>query len=335
MRTPHLFAALLRSRKVRAASIAALGALLPATAFAHGADPGSPRPATLLDWELDPLFIIPAALVAWAYVAGVRRVNRLHLASPFPRRRVVFFALGMASLVIAIMSPLAAYDGALFSAHMWQHVLLTMVATPLLLLGSPITLALRAATPSFRRRALLPILHSRVLRAVSFPVIAWLFFTVSMWGSHFTPLFNAALENDWLHRLEHAWYLSAALLFWWPVVNADPGPWRMNHPMRMLYLFLQMPQNAFLALSIYNAGTVRYAHYASLARTWGPSALTDQELAGITMWVGGDLLFLFALGILAYGWVQHEEREALRQDRARARQKAAAAAARPRPAPEH
>jgi len=92
----------------------------------------------------------------------------------------------------------------------------------------------------------------------------------------------------------------------------------------LLYLGLQMPQNSFLALSIYGADKVLYSHYETLARNWGPSPLSDQELAGITMWVVGDMLFLAAAAFVAYGWVKHEEREAKRVDRQLARERAAA-----------
>jgi putative copper resistance protein D len=280
---------------------------------------------------MDPFFIIPAGVALWLYLAGVRKVNRAHPGSPYPVRRLAYFLFGMGVMTLAIISPLAAYDTELFAVHMWQHVLLTMVATPFILLGTPITLAMRVASPKTRKETLLPILHSRVLKVLTFPVIGWLLFAVTMWGSHFSPLFNAALENIWLHRLEHFWYLVAAFLFWWPIIGQDFSPWKMNHPARLLYLFIQMPQNAFLALAIDNAETVRYAHYATVDRQWGPSPLRDQELAGITMWVGGDLLFLVAMAIVAYGWVKKEELEGKRQDRqqarARAQRRAEAAAA--------
>jgi putative copper resistance protein D len=112
-------------------------------------------------------------------------------------------------------------------------------------------------------------------------------------------------------------------MFWWQVIGADPTPWRMPHPIRMLYVFLQMPQNSFLALSIYDTKRVLYSHYETTLRTWGPTPLEDQQLAGITMWVVGDLLFLAGVAFVVYGWVKHEEFEAKRQDRARAREKAA------------
>lgn len=309
------------------------GALAPSIALAHG--PLQPEPSfsrLFTGWEFDIFFLGPLALVVWGYWSGVRHVNRKHPLSPVPRRRVVFFGLGVLALILAISSPMAVYDTDLFAAHMWQHMLLTLVAPPLLLLGAPITLALRASSPRVRRQYLLPILHSFPVKALAFPVVAWIIFAATMWGSHFLPIFNAALENIWLHRLEHFWYVSAALLFWWPVVGADPSPWRMPHPIRMLYVFLQMPQNSFLALAIYSASTPLYPHYESLGRTWGPTPLFDQQLAGVTMWVFGDMLFLVALGFIAYGWVKAEERSTKREDAAIARQRAADAAAAATPA---
>lgn len=301
-------------------------ALAPGAALAHGAGEARPTFSRLLtSWEFDPLFIIPALIASWLYIAGVRRVRTLHPTSPWPHKRTVYFFLGMASMVLAVMSPLAAYDTTLFSVHMWQHMVITMVAAPLLLLGTPITLGLRAATPSLRREVLLPFLHSHFVRAVTFPVVAWLLFATTMWASHFSPLYNEALENEWIHRFEHFWYLAAALLFWWQVIGLDPTAWRMSHPVRLVYLGLQMPQNTFLAVAIYSASDVLYKHYETVQRTWGPSPLKDQELAGITMWVMGDMLFLLAAAIVAYGWIKHEEREAKRVDRQLARERAAAA----------
>lgn len=317
----------MRALRVWFLAAALAGALVPSVALAHGPLRSEPTVSTIFTaWEFDIFFLAPLALVVWAYWSGVRHVNRRHPRSPVPRRNVVCFGLGVGALVLAICSPIAAYDTTLFSAHMWQHMLLTMVAPPLLLLGAPITLTLRVASPRVRRQYLLPILHSFPVKVLAFPVVAWMVFAATMWGSHFLPIFNDALENIWLHRLEHLWYISAALLFWWPVVGADPAPWRMPHPIRLLYVFLQMPQNSFLALAIYSASEPLYSHYVTLGRTWGPSPLLDQQLAGVTMWVFGDMLFLVALGFLAYAWVKADERATKRQDAALARQRAAEAA---------
>ena len=317
----------MRSGRARAIGCALGGAALglwPVLASAHGpAAPEPTWPGVLAHWQFDLLFIIPAAVAGWVYVAAVRTVNRAHPRSPFPARKTACFLGGLAVLAVAVMSPIGRYDTDLFAAHMVQHVLIIMVAAPLLLLGSPVTLALRRASPRGRKEVLLPILHSHVVRAVSWPIFTWGLLAAVMWLSHFSSLFDGALEDEWLHRLEHLLYLTAALLFWWPALNADPAPWRLNHPVRLLYLFMQMPQNSFLAVSIANATNVIFPHYASLARTWGPSPLTDQEYAGYIMWVGGDLAFLVVLACVAYGWVQHEEKAGVRADRARAREKAA------------
>ena len=223
---------------------------------------------------------------------------------------------------VALLSGIEAYDTALFSVHMTQHLLLTLVAAPLIALGAPITTLLRAATPNVRRTILLPILHSRVLRVLAFPVVTWIVFAAVMWGSHFSPLFDASLEDPLVHDLEHALFLGAGLLFWWPVVGLDPSPWRLAYPVRLMYVFLQMPQNTFLAVTILGSGIPLYAHYASLGRTWGPSPLEDQQIAGGLMWLGGDILFLAAMAAILAGWMRHEQRGAAAGDRRDDRERA-------------
>ena len=136
-----------------------------------------------------------------------------------------------------------------------------------------------------------------------------------MWATHFSPLFNAALEDPLVHDFEHALFLTTALLFWWPAVGMDPAPWRMGHPVRIVHVFLQMTQNTFLAVVILNVPTVLYAHYATLVRPWGPSAIDDQRLAAGIMWLAGDLIFLTAIMVLVAGWMRAEGRSTARADR--------------------
>ena len=136
-----------------------------------------------------------------------------------------------------------------------------------------------------------------------------------MWWTHFSPLFDLALENPAVHDLEHVLYLTVGLLFWWPAVGLDPSPWRMSHPVRAMYVFLQMPQNTFLAVTIMNSSIVLYAHYATNARSWGPSALEDQQTAGGLMWITGDMLFLTAIGLIIAGWMIHEQKQEAIVDR--------------------
>jgi cytochrome c oxidase assembly factor CtaG len=299
-----------------AGGLLAVAALIPGAVLGHGVAPAPPSdPAGLLGlWSFDPTVQVPLAATVVAWVAAVRRVNREHPSNPVPRRRSVGFLLGIGAIELALQSPIERYDTTLFSVHMVQHLLLTMVAAPLIAYGAPITLLLRVAPGDVRRRWIIPVLHSRVMRALTHPVVAWLLFAGVMWGTHFSPVFNESLENPLLHQLEHLLYLGSALLFWWPVIGADPSPWRLPYPMRALYTFLQMPQNTFLALAIYSTTTVRYAHYATLQRNWGPDPLADQQLAGGLMWVGGDLIFLVAILFVVRGWMRQEDRDAVRVD---------------------
>jgi cytochrome c oxidase assembly factor CtaG len=302
--------------------------VLPAVALAHGVAPAAPTwPGVLADWSFDPTVALPLALAAALYVSAVRSVDRAHRSTPVPRRRVVAFLGGLAAIEIALQSPIERFDTTLFADHMVQHILLMFVAAPLLALGAPITLLLRAVRPEVRTGLVLPILHSRVVRVVSFPVVSWILFTAVMWGTHFSPWFDAALEDPLIHQLEHVTFLAAALLFWWPVVGLDPSPWRMAYPVRVLYTFLQMPQNTFLSLAIFSATEPLYEHYATLERTWGPTPLADQQAAGAIMWVLGDLTFVSALVLLVVAWMRAEERMTAANDARVEREEAALRAA--------
>lgn len=287
-----------------------------APALAH-ADSIPPEPAigdVLFGWSFDPTIQVPVLVVAVLWIAAVRRVNAAHPATPVPVRRSVAFFAAMGVLEVALQSGIERYDDVLFLDHMIQHVLLIMVVAPLVVMSGPITLALRAARPEIRRRYLLPMLHSRIIRVVGHPVVAWILFAAVLWGTHFSPFFNAALDDQNIHDLEHAAFLGSAMLFWWPAAGIDPSPWRLPHPARALYVFLQMPQNTFLSLSIFSATAPLYPHYVSIGRTWGPTPLADQQAAGAFMWVTGDLMFLVAILAVVYGWMRHEEREAVRID---------------------
>lgn len=281
----------------------------PDAVLGHGV---APAPANgmdlLLAWTLEAHVLLPLLGAALLYRWAVGVVNREHPDNPVPRYRVVAWYLGLFVLLIALASPIATYDTSLFSAHMVQHLLMVMLAAPLLAIGAPITLLLRVASPEARQRYVLPVLHSRVVKLLAFPVIAWILFAAVMWASHFSSLFDAALDNEFIHLAEHALYLGTALLFWWPVVGADPSPWRLPHPARVAYLFLGMPQSSFLGLAIFSAPEPLYAHYATLARTWGPTPLSDQQMAGGIMWAGGDAAFLIAMIVALWVWLRAEER---------------------------
>ena len=282
-----------------------------APAAAHGVAPTDPPSIANLvpGWSFEPALLLPLLGAAIGWLMLVRRVDRAHPDRPVPRRRTAAFLAGVFSIAVALQSGIERYDTSLFSIHMVQHQLLTLVAPPLLVLAGPITLLLRASDARTRKRWILPVLHSRAARVIGHPVVGTLLFAGVMWGTHFSPLFNQALEDPLAHDLEHMAYLVAGLLFWFPAVGVDPGPYRLSHPVRILYTFLQMPQNTFLAVAITFAPAPLYSHYVTLARSWGPDPLADQQIAGGIMWVGGDLAFLAAILALVVGWSRREERD--------------------------
>jgi putative copper resistance protein D len=297
-----------------AVTAAATGLLSPGVTLGHGDAPLAPSlPGVLASWNLDPLTVALLLAGGVAYAWTVRSVDRAHPASPVPRRRHAWFAVALASLALALLSPIERYAESLFSVHMLQHMLLEFIAAPALLLAAPVTLALRAASTAVRR-GLLGILNSRVVHVVSFPLIGWVVFAAVNWFWHFSPLYDRALDSPPLHYLEHAAFLLAAVAFWAPVVALDPIRWRLSHPVRLLYLFVAMPQNSFLGLAIFTTGRVLFPHYVSVQRAWGPSPLDDQHLAGALMWVGGDVAFLIAMAAVVAGWMRHEERRTARMD---------------------
>jgi putative copper resistance protein D len=316
---------------LRGLGLGALMAISTRTALAHGIAAPEPTPLTALTTgSPDPLPLIGALLAAGAYLLAVRRVNGAHPRVPVSGWRVAAWLAGIVAIVVALVSAVDVYAEDLLTVHMVQHLLLAMVAPPLLALGAPATLLLRIASPRVRHRFVLPVLHSRVVRLVASPLVAWPLFAVVMWLTHFSPLYNAALEDRNVHVVEHALYLAVGLLFWWPVVAADPIPGRMGYGARLAYVGLQMPVNAAVGLAIYFAPTVLYPHYATIVRSWGPSALIDQQIGGVIMWGVGDLLLLAMVPALVAAWMRADARRSVRSDArlsaARAAEVAAAAA---------
>jgi cytochrome c oxidase assembly factor CtaG len=260
-------------------------------------------------WTFDPTVVAALLATALLYLRGLRHVRR-------PDRkltnRAACFLGGLAVLWVALQSPVDLYADARLSVHMVQHLLLTMVAAPLLVLGAPVTLALRASTPATRRRVLLPLLRSRPVRLLTAPVTAWALFALVLWGSHFSPLYEAALRSNAVHALEHLAYVVSAVLFWAPVAGVDPSPSRLSHPARLLYLFLTMPQASFLGLAMWGTDRVLYPSYQAAL---GPAAaLADQRLAGTLMGSAGMLVMVPALSLVLLDWFRREEREAVRID---------------------
>jgi putative copper resistance protein D len=272
-------------------------------------DPG----VALSAWTLEPIPTVGIVVAALLYLEGIRSVRR-RPGPAFPPGRIACFLGGLAVLFLALASPIDGYSGVLLSDHMLQHLLIAMVAAPLLVLGTPILLALRAASPETRQRFLLPILHSRFVRVLASPIVGWGTFALVMWGSHVSGLYEAALRSTGVHALEHFAYLASALLFWRPIVGLEPGPGRLSHPGRILYMFLAMPVTSLLGLAISASNHLLYPTYLAGANLLGISALSDQHLAGTLMWTVGMFLMAPAIGLVLLDWMRRDEQQALRAE---------------------
>jgi putative copper resistance protein D len=264
----------------------------------------------LLRWHADPLVVAGIGALAAAFGYGVRAARRR--GSVVAPARIRYFAAALALMALALLSPIATLSEERFSAHMIEHLMLLFGTAPLLALSAPVTLALQAARSDVRRSVLLRALHSPPARLLSHPVFAWVLFASVMYASHFSGLYDAALESPWLHGVEHLLYLTAASLFWWPVIRRDPVPGSFPWPARVLYLILAMPYQSLLGLAIYSSSSPLYPAYLRFGSR--AHVVADQQLAGAIMWVAGDMLMLIAIGLTATGWVRHEGRETVRTD---------------------
>lgn len=288
--------------------------LAPTAVLAHGADAAPTLAGALTTVVLDPLPWIGSIIAIGGYLWLVARIRSERPRVSVPTWRIGAWIAGVLTILVALVSGLDEFADSLLSVHMVQHLVLAMVAPPLLALGTPVTVLLRAASTGVRRAWLLPILHSRTARFLGWPIVAWSLFAAVMWFVHFTPFFEAALENPTVHELEHGAFFVSGMLFWWPVIAADPIPHRMSVAGRIAYLVLQMPVNAAVGLVIYFAPLVLYPHYLLLARTWGPSPLVDQQIGGLIMWTAGDLILLAAITGVVANWVGADARRARRAD---------------------
>lgn len=206
---------------------------------------------------------------------------------------------------MALVGPLPSAAHEHFWAHMVQHLLMTLVAPPLILLSAPVTRLLRASRGT-RRARMAAVLRSRLFRLVTHPLFTWVLFALVMWVTHFSPIYQLAVENELVHLIEHSAYLLAALLFWAPVIGLDPSRHRLAWPVRLAYLLLALPLQSFLGLALYSSESPLYAAYPSL---------DDQRLGALIMWIGGDMVFVLAVALAIGGWMRSDAKEAERIDR--------------------
>lgn len=250
--------------------------------------------------------ILGAATVA-LYVWAVAAYNRRFPGRAFSLWHVAAFVSGMALMTAVLVPPIEPLADRLFAWHMTQHVVLMLIGPPLVLLGAPLLL-LVAVPPPKVARAITAFAQSRAGIVLFAPLTGWVCFIALLWMSHFTPLYESALEHPGVHVLEHMLYAGSAFLFWNSVVQIGYTPRPLPFPARMLYVFLAIPQGAFLGLAIYAARGVLYPHYLQ-GHTFA-SALADQQNGGAVMWIAGGLLLFIAFMCTAGAWAAAERTEA-------------------------
>ena len=268
-------------------------------------------------WELAPVLALLTVAAVCLYAVGV---NKLHSRGDrWPLGRPVAFGVGIAAFVLATQTGLAAYDTTLLSAHMAQHMILSMVVPIAVALSAPVTLALRTL-PSRPRRWLLAVLHSRVAKVLTFPPLTFLLYVVSPWALYFSGWYAASLQSSFVHEAMHVHLVVVGCLFFWPLLGVDPVPGRVAYPFRMLLVLLTLPFHAFLGVTIMSQTELLGGDwYPSLhdgdMDAWLPDPADDQHLAGGLLWSSGDLVGLVLVGVLFVQWVRSSMKEGVREDR--------------------
>lgn len=263
-------------------------------------------------WSLEPGVLLALAIACGLYAAGVRRLwRRAGTGRGVSRAQVRWFGGGIAALLLALVSPLDQVSIALFSAHMTQHLLLVLVAAPMLVAGSPVHASFWALPARWRRGTARWWIRAHPLRAVwrvaSHPLVIWTAHTVAMWAWHIPALYESALHYEHMHALEHASFIGTALPFWWVLLRPDRRR-RLPFGADLLYLFAAMMQSGALGALITLAGTPWYPEHAPWTPPWGLTPLEDQELAGLIMWVPASLIYLGAFAAAFAGGMKRLDR---------------------------
>jgi cytochrome c oxidase assembly factor CtaG len=249
-------------------------------------------------WQFAPIVTAAVVILAGLYLWGVVRVARRHPARRWPAWRTGLFLGGLAVVVLATESGIGAYDDVLFWDHMVQHLMLIMVAPPLLIFGQPITLLMHASRNplhSWVKR----ILRSRVASFLTWPVFGCVAYAVAVMWAHLTNFANLVQTNQVAHNAEHVLFLVVGYLFFLPILGREPIRWRLSYPVRFVILVLVMPVDTFtgLMLGYGSAGTPGVPVGPQPA--WAPLPLSDLHDGGAVMWIGGDAI-MFGLMMLVY-----------------------------------
>jgi cytochrome c oxidase assembly factor CtaG len=251
-----------------------------------------------------------AAWYSWA----VRRVRQRDSRSRWPAAYSACFYSGVVLLAIAYLGPLAAWSHTFFWVHMTQHLLVMMAAAPLLVLGSPVTLAFRASNGSTRRTLIVPILRSRAVRILTNPALTWALFASVLLGTHFTGFYDWALTNhDAGMFIEQPLFLITALLYYFPILGSNLQADRPSPAIRLISMSLMMIPEAIVGAVIYFSSVVLYPSFAK-ERPFGLDPLEDQQLAGALMWALVMIVDAAWMMVVAAEWFTSEERRGRRVD---------------------
>ncbi|MFE9551918.1 cytochrome c oxidase assembly protein [Streptomyces sp. NPDC006692] len=272
-----------------------------------------------LEWSADPFFLIGCLLGLALYAWGVVRLRRR--GDSWPVSRMVLWTVGVLTIALVMCTKLNDYGMVMFSAHMVQHMVISMLSPILLLLGAPVTLALRALPVATRgrkgpRELLLMLLHSRYMKIVTHPAFTIPLFIASLYGLYFTPVFDFLMESKTGHIAMMVHFLAVGLVFFWPIMGVDPGPHRPGYVMRMLELFAGMPFHAFFGIALMMASEPMISTYRNPPASLGIDALTDQQAAGGIAWAFSEIPSVLVLIALVFQWYATEKRQARRTDRA-------------------
>lgn len=283
---------------------------------------GPPTPARLLfDWRFDLIFGTAAVVFAGLYSAAVLRLRRR--GDRWPAGRTLAWMLGCAVLLFSTSSGVGRYMPAVFSVHMAAHMLLSMLVPILLVLGGPVTLALRAlptagrGAPPGMREWLLAALHSRVSRFLTNPIVATVLFVAGFYGLYFSSLFDVAVAEHAGHEAMNLHFLVSGYLFYWVVIGVDPTPRPIPPLAKVAVVFGSLPLHAFFGVVL--MGTQRIlggAFYQSLHLSWHTDLLGDQRLGGGIAWAAGEIPLVIVMIALLVQWTRSDRRTAARLDRA-------------------
>ena len=270
-----------------------------------------------LAWSADPTALIGIPLAAILYARGLQTLERRRIHN---RRRTASFYIGLIALFIALVSPLDALSDELFLAHMGQHMLLMFFAVPAIQIGAPVIPLMRGIPRPLRKRIAIPVLKSPfvrgVLRNLFRPLIAWPLFIGVILGWHFPVAYEAALSNEAVHLIEHLTFALGAYLWWWNVIDPTPLRSSLTYLARVPFVFITIVPTFVLGAFLTFAPNAFYPHYELTAPAYGITALEDQEIGGVIMWIPGSFVIAAALLLSLYHAVRYEQQAQLAHERA-------------------